>query len=92
MEPLGVDGDAALLARCAATLRIAEQLERSRDQAVDGVRVKVTDGTARIKLRAHEDVTVGVWAALREREAFEQAFGLRLEISVARRERPAARR
>jgi exopolyphosphatase/guanosine-5'-triphosphate,3'-diphosphate pyrophosphatase len=92
MEPLGVDGDAALLARCAATLRIAEQLERSRDQAVDGLRVKVTDGTARIKLRAHEDVAVGVWAALREREAFEQAFGLRLEISVARRERPAARR
>ncbi|MEA2291375.1 MAG: exopolyphosphatase / guanosine-5-triphosphate,3-diphosphate pyrophosphatase [Solirubrobacteraceae bacterium] len=92
MEPLAAEGDAALLARCAAALRIAEQLERSRDQAVDGLRVKVADGTARIRLHAHEDVTVGVWAALRERETFELAFALRLEISAARRERPAARR
>jgi hypothetical protein len=72
-------------------LRVAEQLERSRDQAVDGLEVEVADGTARLELHAHEDVTVGVWAALRERTAFEQAFGLRLELSAARREHPAAR-
>jgi exopolyphosphatase/guanosine-5'-triphosphate,3'-diphosphate pyrophosphatase len=92
MEPLARDGDDGRLARGAAVLRVAEQLERSRDQAVDGLRLKVDDGTARLKVQAHEDVTVGVWAALREREAFEQAFGLKLEISAARRERPAARR
>jgi exopolyphosphatase/guanosine-5'-triphosphate,3'-diphosphate pyrophosphatase len=90
-EPLARDGDDALLARCAAVLRVAEQLERSRDQAVDWLEVEVADGTARLELHAHEDVTVGVWAALRERAAFEQAFGLRLELSAARREHPAAR-
>jgi exopolyphosphatase/guanosine-5'-triphosphate,3'-diphosphate pyrophosphatase len=92
MEPLARDGDDALLARSAAALRIAEQLERSRDQAVDGIRLEVSDGTARLVLEAHEDVSVGVWAALRDRDVFEQVFGLRLEISAARRERPAARR
>jgi exopolyphosphatase/guanosine-5'-triphosphate,3'-diphosphate pyrophosphatase len=91
VAPLARDGDDALLARCAAVLRVAEQLERSRDQAVDGLEVEVADGTARLELHAHEDVTVGVWAALRERTAFEQAFGLRLELSAARREHPAAR-
>ena len=34
---LGEDGDEELLTRCSAVLRLAEQLERSRDQAVDRV-------------------------------------------------------
>ena len=42
---LGRDGDEELLERCAAVLRLAEQLERSRDQAVDRVTVDVTNGT-----------------------------------------------
>jgi hypothetical protein len=64
-------------------LRIAEQLERSRDQAVDDVCLSVADGTARLELRAHDDVTVGRWAAQRQRDIFEQAFGLRLEVEDA---------
>jgi exopolyphosphatase/guanosine-5'-triphosphate,3'-diphosphate pyrophosphatase len=92
LAPLAGPGDEALLARCSAALRIAEQLERSRDQAVDEVTVQASDGVARLELHAHEDVTVGRWAALRQRDIFEQAFGLRLEISEGRPERPAARR
>jgi exopolyphosphatase/guanosine-5'-triphosphate,3'-diphosphate pyrophosphatase len=91
-EPLARKGDLAQLQRCSAVLRIAEQLERSRDQAVDDVRVEVGDGVARLTLRAHEDVTVGRWAAARQQDIFEQAFGLRLEVSEAPSGRPAARR
>jgi exopolyphosphatase/guanosine-5'-triphosphate,3'-diphosphate pyrophosphatase len=85
-------GDLALLERCSATLRIAEQLERSRDQAVDEIAVRVRDGVARLKVRAHDDVTVGRWAAQRQRDIFEEAFGLELEISESSgRSRPARR-
>jgi exopolyphosphatase/guanosine-5'-triphosphate,3'-diphosphate pyrophosphatase len=85
-------GDAALLDRCAAVLRIAEQLERARDQAVDTVRVDVDGDAAHLVLTAHDDVTVGRWAAERQRDLFEQAFGLELRISAATPGRPAARR
>jgi exopolyphosphatase/guanosine-5'-triphosphate,3'-diphosphate pyrophosphatase len=88
MAALARPGDAALLARCAALLRLAEQLERSRDQAVDGVRVLVDGRRATLELDAHEDVTIARWAAERERELFERAFGLKL--SVVRRERSPA--
>jgi exopolyphosphatase / guanosine-5'-triphosphate,3'-diphosphate pyrophosphatase len=89
---LAIKGDQALLERCAATLRIAEQLERARDQAVDDIGVEVTDGVARLRLRAHDDVTIGRWAAARQQDIFEQAFGLRLELSEDARDRPADRR
>jgi exopolyphosphatase/guanosine-5'-triphosphate,3'-diphosphate pyrophosphatase len=91
-EPLARTGDQALLERCAAVLRIAEQLERSRDQAVDDVRVEVAGDVARLHVRAHDDVTTGRWAAERQRDIFERAFGLRMEISEAPRDRPAGRR
>jgi exopolyphosphatase / guanosine-5'-triphosphate,3'-diphosphate pyrophosphatase len=89
MEPLTRPGDDALLDRCAAVLRVAEQLERSRDQAVDAVRLRVNDGTAELSLEAHEDVTVASWGAQRQADVFERGFGLGLEVS---RGRPAAPR
>jgi exopolyphosphatase / guanosine-5'-triphosphate,3'-diphosphate pyrophosphatase len=77
-------GDEELLARCAAVLRVAEQLERSRDQAVDRVRVKVDDGRVELELDAHEDVAIARWAAQNEAEVFKKAFGRDLEISAGR--------
>jgi exopolyphosphatase/guanosine-5'-triphosphate,3'-diphosphate pyrophosphatase len=91
LAPLAVKGDEDRLERCAAVLRIAEQLERARDQAVDAVAVEVDGDVARLQVRAHDDVTVGRWAAARQRDLFEQAFGVRLEISEATPDRPAAR-
>jgi exopolyphosphatase/guanosine-5'-triphosphate,3'-diphosphate pyrophosphatase len=84
-------GDLDLLERCSAALRIAEQLERARDQAVDDVGLEVDDGVARLRVRAHDDVTIGRWAAARQQDIFEQAFGLRLEVSEAEPDRPADR-
>jgi len=73
-----------MLARGSAVLRVAEQLERSRDQAVDRVRVRIDNGKVELTLDAHEDVTIARWAALNEAEVFEKAFGRELAISEGR--------
>jgi exopolyphosphatase/guanosine-5'-triphosphate,3'-diphosphate pyrophosphatase len=80
LAPLMEDGDAERLARGAALLRVAEQLERSRDQAVRETRVEVHDGAVRLGLIAEEDASVARWAAQRHSELFESAFGRRLEV------------
>jgi exopolyphosphatase/guanosine-5'-triphosphate,3'-diphosphate pyrophosphatase len=87
---LGRHGDDELLARCAAVLRVAEQLERARDQAVDRVRVKVENGRVELLLDAHEDVSVARWAAQGEADVFKKAFGRELEITVGRQARTTA--
>ena len=92
VDGLAGKGDAGVLDRCAASLRIAEQLERARDQAVDDLELAVDGDVARLRLRAHDEITVGRWAAERQQDIFEHAFGLRLEISAAPPGRPAARR
>jgi exopolyphosphatase / guanosine-5'-triphosphate,3'-diphosphate pyrophosphatase len=88
---LGRKGDEELLARCAAVLRLAEQLERSRDQAVDRVDVQVHDGRVTLRLEAHEDVSIARWAAQKEQDVFRQAFDRDLEVTEARASRPARR-
>ncbi len=79
-EPLAHDGDEGMLARCSAVLRLAEQLERPRDQTVHGTEVAVHDGTVELRLRADEDVTVSRWAAARQAELFARAFGRELSV------------
>jgi exopolyphosphatase / guanosine-5'-triphosphate,3'-diphosphate pyrophosphatase len=76
------EGDEALLARCAALLRLAEQLERSRDQLVHEARVDVQDGLVRLELVTGGDVSVARWAAQRQADLFESAFGRKLEIAA----------
>jgi exopolyphosphatase / guanosine-5'-triphosphate,3'-diphosphate pyrophosphatase len=80
-EPLARKGDERLLARAAATLRLAEQLERSRDQTVRSTRIDVRDGQVRLELEATEDVTIARWAAERQRDVFARAFGRELTIA-----------
>jgi exopolyphosphatase/guanosine-5'-triphosphate,3'-diphosphate pyrophosphatase len=75
------DGDEGMLARASAVLRVAEQLERPRDQSVHGTEVAVHDGTVELRLRADEDVTVARWAAARQSDLFERAFGRELSIT-----------
>jgi exopolyphosphatase/guanosine-5'-triphosphate,3'-diphosphate pyrophosphatase len=73
-------------------LRLAEQLERSRDQAVDRVKVQVTDGRVKLRLEAHEDVAIARWAAQKEQAVFKKAFGRDLEVSADRKARSKASR
>jgi exopolyphosphatase/guanosine-5'-triphosphate,3'-diphosphate pyrophosphatase len=80
-EKLARKGDDELLARGAALLRVAEQLERSRDQAVHDTTVVVDDGQVELRLEADEDVSVARWGAERQRELFQSAFGKDLIVS-----------
>ena len=77
---LANDGDAELLDRMATLLRLAEDLERSRDQLVRAAHVAVADGTVRLDLQSDGDDRVPRWAAGREVELFARAFGRELSI------------
>jgi exopolyphosphatase/guanosine-5'-triphosphate,3'-diphosphate pyrophosphatase len=76
------EGDDELLARCSALLRLAEQLERSRDQLVREARVAVDNGRLRLELVHEGDVSVAAWAAERQRDLVQRAFGRDLEIQA----------
>jgi exopolyphosphatase/guanosine-5'-triphosphate,3'-diphosphate pyrophosphatase len=78
---LARDGDEALLSRLAASVRIAEQLERSRDQAVQTCGVQVANGKVDLRLVASEDVTIARWATERQGDVFRKAFGRDLSVT-----------
>jgi exopolyphosphatase / guanosine-5'-triphosphate,3'-diphosphate pyrophosphatase len=80
LEPLAAKGDDEVLARGAALLRLTEQLERARDQAVHEVVLTVEDGHADLRLDGDEDVTLARWMAERQTDLFERAFGIGLRL------------
>jgi exopolyphosphatase/guanosine-5'-triphosphate,3'-diphosphate pyrophosphatase len=80
LAPLARKGDAELVQRCAAILRLAEQLERSRDQMVRGTRITVRDGTVELRVEGEGDVSLARWAARRETRLFERTFSRSLEV------------
>ena len=65
IEPLAAKGDDGLVARCSTLLRLAEQLERSRDQLVTAAHLAVEDGTAELRLEGSGDVALARWSAQR---------------------------
>ncbi len=79
-EALARDGDEAALVRCASLIRLGEMFERSRDQSVHAASVEVEDGRVEIRLEADADVSVARWAAQRQSELFERAFGKELKL------------
>ena len=89
--------DLARLNRCAVLLRLAEDLERSRDQLVRGVEVSLLDGKSsngagegggngagEVELRVIADGEAAVprWAASRETELFARAFHHDLSVAA----------
>jgi exopolyphosphatase/guanosine-5'-triphosphate,3'-diphosphate pyrophosphatase len=73
-------GDRQRLDRCAALLRLAEDLERSRDQLVSDASFSATNGEVELRLLGDDLTPVPVWAASRERELFTRAFGRELTV------------
>jgi exopolyphosphatase/guanosine-5'-triphosphate,3'-diphosphate pyrophosphatase len=78
--PLARPGDAERLDRMAALLRLAEDLERSRDQSVRAAHVQADDGRVRLELQACDEARVARWAAAREADLFARAFGRELVL------------
>jgi exopolyphosphatase/guanosine-5'-triphosphate,3'-diphosphate pyrophosphatase len=72
-------GDSARIARLAALLRLAEYLERSKSQVIQGLQVELGD-TIRVVTRANGDATVEIWDANRSAGLFKKAFGRNIEI------------
>jgi len=75
------DADEERLDRCATLLRLAEDLERARDQLVRRTSIEMNGKEVRLRLIADGDSAVPRWAAGRERELFAKAF--HRELSVA---------
>jgi len=82
LAPTFAPGDEDRLCRLAALLRLAEDLERSRDQAVREARVDVRGGEVELRIAANGDPAVPCWAAQRETAVFERAFGARLKVTA----------
>ncbi|HXW59106.1 MAG TPA: Ppx/GppA phosphatase family protein [Solirubrobacteraceae bacterium] len=76
-------GDAERLDRCAVLVRLAEDLERSRDQLVRGTRVALCNGEVQLHVLAEgESAAVPRWAAGRESELFARAFHRGLSVAA----------
>ncbi len=80
-EPLAVKGDDERVARMSTLLRLAEDLERSRDQSVREAHVELNGRGVELRLVSDGDDRVSRWAAGREVELFEQAFGRPLVVA-----------
>jgi exopolyphosphatase/guanosine-5'-triphosphate,3'-diphosphate pyrophosphatase len=65
-------------------LRLAEQLDRSRDGSVRSLELRwTTKGPCILKAIGPRDISVELWAADRHTDAFEAAFGRELRIEQA---------
>jgi len=82
MASLFGEGDAERLDRCAVLLRLAEDLERSRDQLVRSTSIALDNGEVRLRLCADGESALPRWAAGRERPLFARAFGRELLVTV----------
>ncbi len=76
------DDDEELLDRCAVILRLAEHLERGRDQSVSEARLHTNGDGIDLHLEAGGDLTLPRWSVERygDDEAFARVFGRRLLI------------
>jgi exopolyphosphatase/guanosine-5'-triphosphate,3'-diphosphate pyrophosphatase len=79
---LGRKGDEEMLDRCAMILRLAEHLERGRDQSVSGVHLRTNGDGVSLHLLAEGDLTLPRWSVERygDDEAFERTFNRPLVI------------
>jgi exopolyphosphatase/guanosine-5'-triphosphate,3'-diphosphate pyrophosphatase len=80
LAPLFGEGDGARLDRCAVLLRLAEDLERPRDQLVRDTILSARNGEVQLRLVAQGAAAVPRWAAARESELFARAFHRELSV------------
>ncbi|MGH2873827.1 MAG: HD domain-containing protein [Solirubrobacteraceae bacterium] len=82
IAPLSRAGDERLLERCSVILRLAEHLERGRDQSVSEARLRTNGDGIGLHLIAGGDLTLPRWSVERygDDQAFERVFARRLVV------------
>ncbi len=81
LGPLGRKGDDERLAILSGVIRLAEQLERSRDGSVASVELSVPDGKVVLMPELRGDASVAVWSARRNADLLSRAIGKTVEIA-----------
>jgi exopolyphosphatase/guanosine-5'-triphosphate,3'-diphosphate pyrophosphatase len=81
---LAEPGDGERLRLLCGVIRLAEQLERSRDRAITDVRVSANGGAVSLTAGCDpsRDITVPIWAARRNSDLLAEALGREIEIEV----------
>ncbi len=77
-------GDATRLGVLCGIIRLAEQLERSRDRAIAAVALEEADGVVRLRAETNgagaADPSVAIWAAQRNADLLAEAIGEPVEV------------
>jgi exopolyphosphatase / guanosine-5'-triphosphate,3'-diphosphate pyrophosphatase len=81
---LAEPGDKRRLQLLCGVIRLAEQLERSRDQTITDVRISANGDTVSLRAAADpaRDVTVPIWAARRNAGLLAEALGREVEVEA----------
>jgi exopolyphosphatase/guanosine-5'-triphosphate,3'-diphosphate pyrophosphatase len=84
LGPLGQGDDEQRLALLSGVIRLAEQLERSRDGSVESVRLSAPNGAVVLEPTVRKDASVAIWSARRNADLLERAIDRPLEIAPSR--------
>jgi len=68
--------------RLAAILRVADALDRSHLQSVDGITATVSDREVSLRLDSEEDCLLERWALAQKKNLFEKLFQRNINVSV----------
>jgi exopolyphosphatase/guanosine-5'-triphosphate,3'-diphosphate pyrophosphatase len=69
--------------RLASLLRIADGLDRSRNQVIPGLAARVGPSLVLLRLQTNgQDPELELWGARRKRELFEKTFDRELELTA----------
>jgi exopolyphosphatase/guanosine-5'-triphosphate,3'-diphosphate pyrophosphatase len=65
-------------------LRLADNLDRSRTQLIQGVECRMRDGEVVLQVRSHGDIDLEQWGAERAGEVFQQVYDKQVSVVKAR--------
>lgn len=77
--------DRRKLLQMTACLRLAEQLERSRDSVVRDVRLHTQGKTTHLELEVQGEGVVALWSVARHADIYKEAFQNNLDVTVTSR-------
>ena len=65
-------------------LRLADNLDRSREQRIQSVECRLRDGEVQLQVRSRGDIDLEQWGAERAGEAFQQVYNRVVSVVKAK--------